>query len=64
MMVVVVVVVVVVVMMMMVTLKILKFYGGIWKKKLNIYIKRKQVDCEIYIICDERYCILVCVGIL
>lgn len=51
-------------MMIMMTLKVLKFYSDIWKKKLNVHFKRKQMDCEFYVVCDERYFIVVCLGIL
>ena len=51
-------------MMMMMTLKVLKFYSGIWKQKLNVNFKRKQVDRKLYIVCDERYLIMVYVGVL
>jgi len=51
-------------MMMMMTLKVLKLYGGISKKKLKVHFKRKQVDCEFYVVNEKRYCIVVCVGVL
>jgi hypothetical protein len=52
------------IMMMIMTLKVLKFYSGIWKKKLKAHFKRKQKNFEFYTVCDERYCIVVCVGVL
>jgi len=50
--------------MMMMTLKVLNFYSSIWKKNPNVHFKFKQVDYEFYIVCDERYYTVVCVGIL